>query len=127
MTNYDLEEVELLNWQLILSLLFILTTIISISLTYNQILKHNHKNLLFSSTFEQDILKINRMVATLIAVGFIIINVRDKKVKQAYNLCDEVTANLQISASVVTFIASLIVLYVAFSNSGEDDIENPEI
>lgn len=128
MSNYDLEETRLLNWQLILSSAFIFSIIISLGLTYNQLLKHKKQKTIFSSSEEQIILKINRIIAIIISIGFLLINTKDKKVKQAYGTCNEKNANLQIGASVFTLIASAIVLYVAFSSEGGiTDVENPEI
>ena len=128
MSNYDLEESRLLNYQLILSTTFIFTIIVSLALTYNQILKHKKQIPIFSSDEEQAILKINRIIAIIISLGFLLINTEDKKVKLNYGVCNEKNANLQIWASIFTLIASAIVLYVAFSSEGGiTDIENPEI
>ena len=74
------------------------------------------------------ILKINRLVSFFIAVGFLFINVYDKKIKKKYKLDNLKNADLQILSSFITLISSLIVLYVAFSNSNEIiKNENPEI
>ena len=128
MSNYDLEEVELLNWQLILSSLFILSTLVSLTLTYNQILRRKKEKPLYTSLEEQKVLRFNRLLATSIAIGFLVINVKDKRVRLNYNDCDEKAADMQIGASTLTLLATLIVLYLAFS-SGDDevDIENPDL
>lgn len=128
MSNYDLEEVELLKWQLILSSLFIISTLISLTLTYNQILRRKKKSPLYTSLEEQKVLKFNRLLATSIAIGFLVINIKDKKVRLNYNDCDEKAANMQIGASFLTLLATLIVLYLAFSSGDEDvNIENPDL
>ena len=63
----------------------------------------------------------------IVAAIFIYINIRDKKVKEKYDLEDEF-ANLQIDASVLNFIAALIVLYVGLkSGSNITSGENPTI
>ena len=84
MSNYDLEEVELLNWQLILSSLFILSTLISLTLTYNQILRRKKEKPLYTSLEEQKVLRFNRLLATSIAIGFLVFNVKDKRVRLNY-------------------------------------------
>ena len=128
MSNYDLEEVELLNWQLILSSLFILSTLISLTLTYNQILRRKKEKPLYTSLEEQKVLRFNRLLATSIAIGFLVINIKDKKVRLNYNDCDENAADMQIGASSLTLLATLIVLYLAFSSGDEEvDIENPDL
>lgn len=42
MSNYDLEEAYLLEWQLILSVFLIFSLLVSLTLTYNEILKHKN-------------------------------------------------------------------------------------
>ncbi len=128
MSNYDLEEVELLNWQLILSSLFIVSTLISLTLTYNQILRRKRERPLYTIVEEQKVLRFNRILATSIAIGFLVINIKDKKVRLNYNDCDERAANMQIGASTLTLLATLIVLYLAFGSDDEGvDIENPDL
>lgn len=63
----------------------------------------------------------------VVAAIFIYINIRDKSVKEKYNLEDEF-ADLQIDASLFNFIAALIVLYVGIkSGSNITSNENPTI
>ena len=127
MSNYDLEEVELLKWQFLLSTFFIISTLISLTLTYNEILKRKKEPPLYSTKEELIVLRFNRMFASLVAFGFVVINVTDKKVRKKYNDCDDWVANAQIGASTLTFIATLIVLYLAFSGNNSSNIENPEL
>jgi len=127
MTNYDLEEVTLLNWQLILSSAFILSTLFSLTLTYNEILKRKKQPPLYNNKEEQKVLIFNRLLATTIALCFLLINIKDKQVRLFYNDCDEKAANMQIGASSFTLIATIIVLYLAFSTNNDTIYENPEI
>ncbi len=126
MTNYDLEEDRLLKIQICLSIIFIFTVIISITLSYNSMKSLEKKRKIYSDDDALDILRINRIIAFLVAVGFIFINVYDKSIKEKYNLEDE-NADMQIWASLLTLVSSLIVLYVAFNSSSEIIAnENPE-
>ncbi len=126
MTNYDLEEDKLLKIQICLSLIFIFTIIISITLSYNSMMDCEKREKIYSDEDALNILRINRIIAFIVAVGFVIINSYDKSIKTAYNLNDK-NADLQILASIITLISSLIVLYVAFSSSSEIIAnENPE-
>ena len=128
MTNYDLEEAKLIKWQMGLSTLFIFTLIISLSLSYNELLKHQKKPPLYNKETEDAILVLNRIIAFCIAIGFLLINLTDKEVKQQYNEGNMKYADLQIDASLITLVASLIVLYVAVDGAnGSTQIENPEI
>lgn len=127
MTNYDLEESKLIVAQIILSLILLFTTIISISLSYNFLMKLEKKETIYSSSKSYDILVFNRFLMFMVSLIFVYINIRDKNVKIKYNSEDEF-ADLQILASVLTLMAALIVLYVGVK-SGANIIseENPTV
>ena len=127
MTNYNLEESELVKVQIVLSVILLFTTIISISLSYNFLLGLEDKKTIYTEKESYDILLFNRTVMFVVAAIFIYINIRDKSVKEKYNLEDEF-ADLQIDASLFNFIAALIVLYVGIkSGSNITSNENPTI
>lgn len=127
MTNYDLEEAELITLQIVLSIVLLFTTIISITLSYDFLMKLEKKEPLYAEEEATDILIFNRLVMFVVAIIFIYINIRDKSVKEKYNSEDEF-ADLQILASVFSFIAALIVLYVGIkSGSNITSEENPTI
>ncbi|MBR3229429.1 MAG: hypothetical protein IKF91_01225 [Bacilli bacterium] len=127
MSNYDLEEDVLLKFQIYLSIIFIFTLIVSISLSYNSMMDYEGKNKIYSDDEALNILRINRIISFLVAFGFVLINVFDKNVKEKYDF-DIGSADLQIAASVITLVSSLIVLYVAFNNNSSIiSNENPEI
>lgn len=127
MTNYDLEESELIKLQILLSFVLLFTTIISITLSYDFLLKLEKKPPIYSEKESLDILIFNRTIMFIVAVLFIYINIRDKNVKEKYNSEDEF-ANLQIDASLFNFIAAAIVLYVGVkSRSNITSEENPTI
>lgn len=125
MTNYDLEEANLLKWQLGLSLLFIFTLIVSSTLTYNQILIHEKKKPLYTDETASNILKLNRSLGLLLTLGFLYINYIDKGIKEEHNL-NLKSANLQIDAGVLSVLAAIIVLYVSMLGDGGTATENPE-
>lgn len=125
MSNYDLEEDRLLKVQIVLSIIFIFTLIISITLSYNSMMEYEHKRKLYSSIDALNILRLNRIIALLVALGFYLINTCDKDIKEKYNYEDK-NADLQILSSMITVISSIIVLFVAFSSSSEIiENENP--
>lgn len=127
MSNYDLEEDILLRFQICLSIIFIFTILVSISLSYNSMMECEGRDKIYSDNDALDVLRVNRVISLLVALGFVFINVYDKSVKEKYNL-DKGNADLQIIASFVTLVSSFIVLYVAFSsNSSIINNENPEI
>ena len=127
MSNYDLEEDYLLRLQIILSIIFIFTLFVSISLSYNSMMECEGRDRIYSDKDALNVLRINRIISLFVALGFVLINMYDKSVKEKYNL-DKGKADLQILASIITLVSSLIVLYVAFSsNSSIISNENPEI
>ena len=127
MSNYDLEEDYLLRIQIILSIIFIFTLFVSISLSYNSMMECEGRDRIYSDKDALNVLRINRIISLFVALGFVLINMYDKSVKEKYNL-DKGKADLQILASIITLVSSLIVLYVAFSsNSSIISNENPEI
>ena len=127
MTNYNLEEADLIKAQILLSFILLFTTIISISLSYNFLLGLEDKEQIYTEIESSEILILNRTIMFIVAAIFIYINIRDKRVKEKYNLEDEF-ANLQIDASVLNFIVALIVLYVGLkSGSNITSGENPTI
>ena len=127
MTNYDLEESELIKLQILLSFVLLFTTIISITLSYDFLLKLEKKPPTYSEKESLDILIFNRTIMFIVSAFFIYINIRDKNVKEKYNSEDEF-ADLQIDASLFNFIAAAIVLYVGVkSGSNITSGENPTI
>ncbi len=128
MSNYDLEEVKLLKAQMVLSVLAIVTVLVSLGLSYNEILKLNKTTPLFSRKMENDILISNRLLALIISIGFLYIDYIDRDIKQKYKKNNLRNAQLQINASILSVIASIIVLYTAFDGeNGEVELENPEL
>ena len=118
MTNYDLEEDRLLKYQICLSIILIFTIIISIILSFNAMMECEKKDKIYSDIEAETILRISRIIALFVAVGFMLINVYDKYVKEKNNL-ENKNADIQIVASAFTLASSLIVLYVAFNNSNQ--------
>lgn len=127
MTNYNLEEADLIKLQIILSTVLIFTTIISISLSYNFLMTLENKEPIYDEDDSYNILVLNRTLMFIVGAIFIYINVKDKMIKEKYKLEDEF-ADLQIWASVFSFVATFIVLYVGINSvSNFISEENPII
>lgn len=126
MSNYDLEEDTLIHYQIFLSFIFAFTIFVSILISYNSILNLEKKETLFKGNEAINLLRVNRFISFFVAFGFLYINVCDEKIKKKYNR-ESVNSDLQVISSVITLIASIIVLYVSFN--GDSSIignENPE-
>lgn len=130
-TNYELSEIELLKLQMTLSSLFIITIIISLSLSYNEMLNLSKKKTIYTNTQSDLLLKINRIIIIILGLGYLYINYTDKNLKNNENFSTKEikNANLQIGASVFSLIAYAIVLYVAFNsnNTNNFSVENPTL
>ncbi len=123
------EEIKLLNIQLITSIIVIITIILSILLTYNQKKDIQNKTTIFTKKQTHNISYINRLTIFITAIIFLIINYKLYKISKKEGE-DLLVYYLQITASILSTIAALIVFYVvSIEPSGDEisDIENPVI
>lgn len=123
------KEIKLLNIQLLTSLTVIITIIISILLTYNQKQDIQSKKTLFTKKQTHNISYINRLTILITSSIFLYINYKLYKISKKEGE-DLLVYHLQITASILSTIAALIVFYVvSIEPSGDDisDIENPVI
>ena len=123
------EEINILNIQLITSLIVIITVAVSLLLTYNQKLNLQNKKTIFTKKQTHNVSYINRLIILITAISFLIINYKLYQISKKEGE-DLKVYYLQIIASILTTIASIIVFYVvSIEPSGTDisDIENPVI
>ncbi|HPF82708.1 MAG TPA: hypothetical protein PLV83_00845 [Bacilli bacterium] len=127
-TDTNDERIRLLNLQILLSIIFIGTTLTAIIISYNErnYLKYNKR--FIDKKKSNNIVKINRTIIIILLLGYIYINEKNKELDKR-NGIDTTADNLEILASFLTLISALIILYVIF-NYRNDDItitENPNI
>lgn len=123
------EEIKLLDIQIIVSIITIITVIISIVLTYNEKLDLQNKDTLFSYSKTHKISLINRITLVVTASIFLFINYKLRSISESEGE-DTKPYNLQIISSYLSVIASIIVLYVVASTYNIEevsDVENPII
>ena len=121
---YRSKNIEL---QILLSIFFIFTTIISIILLYNEDLYIKYKKFILDPKNAYIIASINRIVILIILLLFLYANYVDKNIDIIENK-DLKADNLQIIASILTIISGIIVLYVTieyFSTNINSTLENP--
>lgn len=121
---YRSKNIEL---QILLSIFFIFTTIISIILLYNEDLYIKYKQFILDPKNAYIIASINRIVILIILLLFLYANYVDKNIDILENK-DLKADNLQIIASILTIISGIIVLYVTieyFSTNINSSLENP--
>lgn len=129
MTNYNLEELELFNIQLILTALTIGTLLVSMTLTYNEKLKIQNESPIFTDEESSNLLVLNRALVVFIGIGFLLLNIQDRKIKETDGKINLKFADMQIEASVISLVSAFIVLYVAMNDTNQEIIatENPQL
>ena len=123
------EEINILHIQIITSLIVIITVAVSLILTYNQKLDIEKKKTIFTKKQTHNISYINRLTILITSIVFLLINYKLYQISKKEGE-DLKIYYLQIIASILTIIASLIVFYVvSIEPSGNEiaDIENPVI
>ncbi len=122
------EEKDLLYLQIFGSLIFIITIIVSIILTYNNIERTDKKKPLFNQKQENNISLTNRLIITTIATIFTYISYKFYEINKEKN--DKISKK-ELIASIFALISSLILLKTTIENikrkSGDNDINIPII
>lgn len=114
------EEIKLLDIQLIATLFFIGSLMLSYFLTYNDKFELIYNKRLISEAKNYKLSVFNRTLVVIISLVFLYTNYKDKQIAKNKNEATK-SLNLQIAASELNIIAALIVLYVVIS-SGEYSI-----
>jgi len=124
------KELSLLNYQIITSVLFVISLIISIILTYDERQQLLKEPRLFSETFDKYLNLFNRIFALLIIVVILWINYETYKIKEQKG-GNIAPFRHQIYASIFSVISAVIVFYVVienwYSNPNITSIENPTV
>lgn len=122
------EEIRAIDIQLIAITFLIITSVISFIITYNQKLNLENKKTFLNSKESLKITKFNRKLGLIIALIFLYVNIK------LYNISKKEGENLksytlQIIASTLVVVSSLITLYVVSLSETENlvDVENPII
>lgn len=124
------EEVNLITIQLLSSLLFIITTLISTVLTYDLYLKKTKQQPLFTDKIASQIDAVNRTIILALIIILLFVNVEYVDVIKRKGK-DTTNSELQVVTAILTLIAGAISLYVAYRQLDEDfnlsDVENTEV
>lgn len=122
-------EIIYLDIQIFTSLIVITTVITSILLTYNEKLNQQKKKTIFDKKQSQNISFINRFTILLTSIIFLYINYKLYQISKEEGE-DLKVYYLQIIASILSVIASIIVFYVVIKETeinSVSDVENPII
>lgn len=121
------KEIELLNIDITTAVLFIITIIISIYLTYENKQDLLNRKRILNKKDDQYILLFNRLLVLIIVLIILYDNIEGYEIAKEKNK-DLKPFKIQIFASVLTVITALLILYVVFynwDNNSLSDIENP--
>lgn len=123
--NKNNEEIQLLDIQIWATAGFILVSLISIILTYNQ--KQNVKNEkpLFSDKQKKDLIIFNRFFSLLLVIIFLLINFKTYKDAKEKHEREAIEIE-QLIAGAITLIAALLTLDATFKDLKSEE-ENPPI
>lgn len=125
--NTTEKELKAVNEQIVATILFLGTIIVSLSLSIDKRQKILNKKAIYSNEKAQNIAIINRIIVVFIVLIYLQIDKENLDItKEKQNQTN--LANLQIIAEIITLIAALIALYITYNSKTEDiSIENPEI
>lgn len=123
------EQLFIIDGQLIASILYILTFVITITIIINQRKVALNKDGFLTPEESQVLILLNKIFILLLLLLFLYLNYRSKKLAENTNQ-DTNALNLQIIASIISLVPALIGLYVVitdFSNTNFQtaEIENP--
>lgn len=126
--NKKNKEIDAINIQLIALFLILISSIISILLTYNQKLDLEEKDTLYTPKQSYKLTLFNRIFIIILSIVFLYVNYELYEVSKEEGE-DLKPYILQIFASILTIISGIIVLYVVLQSTTENvsDVENPII
>ena len=125
------DEAHLLEIQIIATVLFIVSLIISLLITYNDKQSVENKKPLLTNSQAANLSIFNRLFVVILTLVFLYVNYKSRENAKKDN--EELWPfNLQICASELSLLATLIVLYVVIQTSGEQyaivpGINNPNL
>lgn len=125
------EEVKSLDYQIIATILYLGSLILSLLITYDQRQELLNKKRLFTNKQSNNYSIFNRYLVVALSLVFVFVNYRDKNIAKKYGK-DLKFLDLQIGASQLSTISALIVLYVVLESQGENynivtAVENPTL
>jgi divalent metal cation (Fe/Co/Zn/Cd) transporter len=122
------EEAEILNLQLIATLLFIIALVVSIFLNLNEKYKLLYREGIISDKEAINLLKTNRIFIVALFITYLYLAYRDREIDKINNK-DLTADNLEIFVSVLSVIGGLIILYLVFNYDQDTTAiyENPTL
>lgn len=125
------KEIKLSNIEIITTIVYIGSLILSILLTINDKKKIKNDIPLFDDKLSKKLSIFNRTLVLILTLSFLYVSYENLKIAKEKGI-NETSNKLQLDASILSTIATIIVLYVVLKSSGEDysiisGIENPNL
>ncbi len=130
--RYTAKEIQILDIQIIATVVFILSLVLSIILTYDEKLKLQKNKGIFTGQQSRRISLFNRIVVVILAVVFVYGNYVTEKIAEARKKSNVKYLKLQLLTGEISLIVSIIVLYIVYKNQENEnfnvaDTENPTL
>ena len=121
------EEILLISIQLFVTVCFIITTFISVLLSYDLLMKKTDRNSLFSDEEASNLDIYNH--AIILGLVIIMVFVSNRYVNITKEREEDTTnSKIQFAVSIITLITSILSIYVTLNSSFNfADIENPNV
>ena len=125
------EEIFLIDIQLISSTIFIIASIVSLLITYNEKLNITNRKKIFTNKEALNISFYNRIIILVVVVTSLYVGYKNY-INEENNTIAKYKSSLLLSTNVLTLISAIVILYVSYLNKTEQsltvsDIENPLI
>ncbi len=108
------KEKKLLEQQMITTIIYLFTLFISLSLTYNDILNLDNKHI-YNDELAEKIGITNRTIVLVLTLSYLYINYQNREIAKSKKK-NLKFSNLQLTASSLSTIGAIIVLYVVISS-----------
>lgn len=112
----NFKKIKFLDIQMIATLGFIITLIISFFLSYDKKLSLENKPRLFSDQEAQNLALFQTILVFIIAACFFYVNYKQYEIAKENHDKDEPDLLLQIETSIFAIISAIIGLYIVFKN-----------
>lgn len=112
-------QIELLEMQRTTTYIFIIVTLVLTTISTSDINKLKGLKPLYSDSDAYNIEITSRIIVLVLLFSYLYINIESKKIN-----ANKKSYNLQIGVSILTIIAGIITLYVAYDNN-QSSLENP--
>ena len=129
MNNTTKEEVKILDLQILITCIYIASLIISIYITYIDKQSNLNPNKKYPDT--KNISIFNRILIVILTLGFLYISFQNRNIGIKKGRKPDLF-NLQVVASEISLLSTIIVLYVVIKSMGENyiiisGISNPNL